>query len=87
MFVRNLLKKKLNNPEWIVPKRLPHSFVGKDSRVHQRVHELKGLPSIYIPVEVRNTDISGMSFTDFETRWEKDKRIRLMKEVNYDFNL
>ena len=81
IFVRQLMKKKLDEPDWVVPKRLPHSFVGKDRRIRRELHELKGIPSIYIPIESQDKDFSHLSFIDSETRWEKDKRLRLLKEV------
>jgi hypothetical protein len=81
MYMRSLLKKKLREPSWIVPKRLPLSFVGKDKRIRKQLHELKGMPSVFVPVESKIQDFSDLGLIDSETRWERDKRNRLLKEV------
>ena len=83
MFLRKLIKKKIDDPKWVVPERLPLSFKGSERRFRKQVHELKGIPSIYIPPEAKSQDLSEMYYRDSETRWEKDRKQKLLKEVNY----
>jgi hypothetical protein len=82
LFLRNILKKR-NSDETFRVNYLPFSSPPKFKWKKRQPHERAGMPSIYIPPEVKRTDISDMYYPAeyFETRVERNKRLDIEKQL------
>lgn len=82
-YLKKLMIKKQKDPTEEVPKNLPFTSKPQFNYKRRREGDYRDIPSIYIPPEVRRTDLSRMYYpeTHFETRNEKNYREELARQI------
>jgi hypothetical protein len=86
-WLRAVLNYKLKNPDFY-PRKLPFTSKPRFRWKTRQDHEYKDQPSIFLPLEVRRTDISQSYYPPefFETRVEKEKRIDLERKLENEID-
>jgi hypothetical protein len=85
LYLKEVIKKTLKDKTFKV-RYLP--FTQKPRFVHKKreAHEVRNIPSIYIPPEAKRTDLSDMFYPPeyFETRAEKEKRFEIERKLEQE---
>lgn len=84
-YLKEILKKKLKDKTFNI-RYLPFTQKPKFQHRKREAHEVRSIPSIYIPPEAKRTDLSEMFYPQefFETRLEKDKRLEIERKLEQE---
>ncbi len=85
VYLKEILKKKLKDKTFNI-RYLPFTQKPKFQNKKREAHEVRNIPSIYIPPEAKRTDLSDMFYPQeyFETRAEKDKRSDIERKLEQE---
>lgn len=84
-YLKEILKRKLKDKTFNI-RYLPFTRKPKFEHKKRDAHEVRNIPSIYIPPEAKRTDLSEMFYPQefFETRAEKDKRLEIERKLEQE---
>jgi hypothetical protein len=84
-YLKEILKNKLKDKTFNI-RYLPFTQKPKFQHKKREAHEVRNIPSIYIPPEAKRTDLSDMFYPPefFETRAEKDKRLEIERKLEQE---
>lgn len=84
-YLRALIRRKKQNPDLAI-RYIPFTSKPKFRYKKKQAHEIIGIPSIYIPPEVKKTDLSDIFYPQeyFETRAEKEERLSIERELEHE---
>ena len=85
LYLKEVIKKTLKDKTFNV-RYLPFTQKPRFAHKKREAHEVRNIPSIYIPPEAKRTDLSDMFYPPeyFETRAEKEKRFEIERKLEQE---